>query len=88
MSCAIAVCRSMAAGGVGGQKNGRNLGKIGVRIPRRESNYPLKAAEILTFGQSTLDPYFAMASDSAALISSGLASAMDCVTLNATCCST
>ena len=51
MSCAIAVCRSMAAGGGRGSENGRNLGKIGVRIPRRESNYPPKAAEILTFGR-------------------------------------
>ena len=37
-------------GGGRGSENGSTLGKNGVRIPRRESNYPLQAAEILTFG--------------------------------------
>ena len=48
MSCAIAVCVGVVVGGGRGSKSGGNLGKTGVRIPRRESNYPPKAAEILT----------------------------------------
>ena len=57
MSCAIAVCEQVGRRGGRWSENGGNLGKIRVRIPRRESNYPRKGAEILGFLLLALDRF-------------------------------